>query len=289
MARTVDQVAAWMNKAYPTRNFDQQCQRLVWNVIYNVMGYTRDSQMVTYPTARAARLASKIESTDASKAPAGAIHYWLNPAAEGHVGVSLGGESVLMTGTSAALGVGGQKLGNNYGITTVSAYTKARNNPYAGWSMRNGSNASIVGKIAGRTASSAPAKTTSPVSKPATTTGTTTTPVIDLGKDSDMNYIIRSKNRPHAAIIGGEFKRLANSEELSIVQKLTPIAILDKLNDREYDVLRAIAARGEGVTKSEVQAIVDKLAKNGVTITAELDLDAIADAVNDEAAARLKG
>jgi hypothetical protein len=83
---TVDAVAAWMNKTYPTRNHDQQCQRLVWNVIYYLMGYTRDSQMVTYPTARAARLASKIESTNASKAPAGAIHYWQNPAAEGHVG-----------------------------------------------------------------------------------------------------------------------------------------------------------------------------------------------------------
>jgi len=136
------------------------------------------------------------------------------------------------------------------------------------------------------TPAAAPAKTTAQVSKPATTTGTTT-PVIDLGKDSDMNYIIRSKNRPHAAILGGEYKRLANSEELAIVQKLTPVTILDKMNDREYDVLRAIATRGSGVTKSEVQAIVDKLAKKGVTVSADIDLDAIADAVNDEAAARL--
>jgi hypothetical protein len=158
---TVDAVAAWMNKTYPTRNHDQQCQRLVWNVIYYLMGYTRDSQMVTYPTARAARLASKIESTNASKAPAGAIHYWQNPAAEGHVGVSLGGESVLMTGTSAALGAGGQLLGNNYGITTVSAYTRAKGNPYLGWSRRNGSNASIVGKIAGRASSNAAASSSS--------------------------------------------------------------------------------------------------------------------------------
>jgi hypothetical protein len=160
MAKTYKQVAAWLNETY-NRNWDQQCQRLVWNTIYYIMGYTRDSQMVTYPTARAARLASKIESMNASKAPAGAIHYWQNPAAEGHVGVSLGGENVLMTGTSAALGAGGQLLGTNYGITTVSAYTKTRGNPYLGWSRTNGRNASIVGKIAGRASSSAaaPSKT----------------------------------------------------------------------------------------------------------------------------------
>lgn len=142
----LDQIVSWLNKTYPTRNWDQQCQRLVWNVIYCVMGYTRDSQMTTYATAAAARNASKIESTDALAAPAGAIHYWRNPA-EGHVAIELGGGRVLMTGTPAALGAGGVQLGKNYGTTTVAAYSNARGNPYVGWARTNGSNASIVGKI----------------------------------------------------------------------------------------------------------------------------------------------
>lgn len=133
---------AWLNRTYPTRDWNQRCQQLVWNVIHYAAGVP-EGEMETYPTATAARLASTIESTDASAAPVGAIHYWKNPA-EGHVGVSLGGERVLMTGTPYALGEGGQQAGTNYGITTVSAYTRRMGNPYLGWSRRNGRNASII-------------------------------------------------------------------------------------------------------------------------------------------------
>lgn len=133
---------AWLNRTYPDRDWNQRCQQLVWNVIHYAAGIP-ESEMVTYPTATAARVASTIESTDASAAPAGAIHYWKNPA-EGHVGVSLGGELVLMTGTPYALGEGGQQAGTNYGITTVTAYTRRMGNPYLGWSRRNGRNASII-------------------------------------------------------------------------------------------------------------------------------------------------
>lgn len=151
MAKTVVQVSAWLNKTYSTRDWNQRCQQLVWNTIYYVMGYTRDSQMVTYPTATAARVASRIESTDASKAPVGAIHYWRNPA-EGHVGVSLGGGRVLMTGTPGKVP---QQLGKNYGITTVAHYTSAAGNPYLGWARTNGGNASIIGRLsAGASAAS---------------------------------------------------------------------------------------------------------------------------------------
>lgn len=133
---------AWLNRTYPDRDWNQRCQQLVWNVIHYAAGVP-EGEMATYPTATAARLASTIESTDASAAPAGAIHYWKNPA-EGHVGVSLGGERVLMTGTPYALGEGGQQAGMNYGITTVSAYTRRMGNPYLGWARRNGRNASII-------------------------------------------------------------------------------------------------------------------------------------------------
>lgn len=138
-------LASEINRRYPTRDWDQQCQRLVWNVIQILTG-TSDNSMITYPTATAARLASSIESTNPGSAPVGAIHYWLRPA-EGHVAVSLGGSSVLMTGTPHALGTGGYQLGKNYGVTTVQAYGRQMGNPYLGWSRRNGSNPSIENMI----------------------------------------------------------------------------------------------------------------------------------------------
>lgn len=135
-------LAAWLNKTYPGRDWNQQCQRLVWNVVWRESGIA-EGQMVTYPTATDARVASSIVSTDAAAAPVGAIHYWKNPA-EGHVGVSLGGGSVLMTGTPYALGAGGTQLGANFGVTTVWAYNDRMANPYLGWAYANGANPTIV-------------------------------------------------------------------------------------------------------------------------------------------------
>lgn len=143
----LNSLTAEINRRYPTRDWNQQCQRLVWNAIQILTG-TPDSGMHTYPTATAARHASPLVSSDAAAAPSGAIHYWRNPA-EGHVGISLGEGFVLMTGTPYALGAGGQQLGNNYGVTTVWAYNSRMSNPYLGWSYRNGSNPSIIGLIEG--------------------------------------------------------------------------------------------------------------------------------------------
>lgn len=131
----IDEVIRKINATYPDRDWDQWCQRLIWNVIYFAMGYTNDSQVVTYGSAAAARRASRIESPNASKAPVGAIHYWGQPA-DGHVGVSLGGSRVLMTGTPAALGAGG-----------VQAYSSARNDSYVGWSRTNGANTTLIGRL----------------------------------------------------------------------------------------------------------------------------------------------
>ena len=142
---TIDQICNWLNSEYHGRNWDQQCQRLVWNVVWKLSGIS-EGRMVTYPTATAARNASTIVSSNAKAAPVGAIHYWRNPA-EGHVAVSLGNGKVLMTGTSYALGNGGVQKGNNYGITTVDAYTSRMGNPYLGWAHTNGSNPNIQGKI----------------------------------------------------------------------------------------------------------------------------------------------
>ncbi len=135
-------LTVWLNETYPNRDWDQQCQRLVWNAIH-YLAEVPEAEMVTYSTATAARHASHIESTNPDAAPVGAIHYWRNPA-EGHVAVGLGGELVLMTGTPGALGRGGYQLGTNYGITTVSAYTRARGNPYLGWARTNGGNPTLI-------------------------------------------------------------------------------------------------------------------------------------------------
>lgn len=144
---TLEEISEWLNAKYPTRNWNQWCQQLMWNCVYAVMGYTRDSQMGTYPRADLARDASHIESTDPTKAPAGAMHWFTYPIPDGHVGMSLGGSRVLMTGTEEALGVGGVLLGKNYGVTTVEAYVKAKGNRYLGWSKTNGANPTLIGKI----------------------------------------------------------------------------------------------------------------------------------------------
>lgn len=149
---TLDRIVEWLNKTYPTRDWNQWCQRLMWNVVHVVSG-TPEKDMADQPTATAARRNSHIESTDASTAPVGAMHWFLYPA-DGHVGMSLGGERVLMTGTEEALGNGGVQLGTNYGVTTVPAYVAAKKNKYLGWSRTNGANASIVGKIGGSAAGS---------------------------------------------------------------------------------------------------------------------------------------
>lgn len=149
---TIDEICAWLNAEYPGRDWDQQCQRLVWNVVWKLSGYL-ESSMHTYATATDARLASKIESTNPTTAPSGAIHYWEYPA-EGHVGISLGGSKVLMTGTGYALGAGGVLKGNNYGITTVEAYSQRKGNRYLGWARYNGKNSSIIGKIKDNTPTS---------------------------------------------------------------------------------------------------------------------------------------
>lgn len=144
---TLDEIVAWLNATYPSRDWDQRCAQLVWNVVHIVSG-TDEVSMATYDPAKAAYRASVIVSTDSNAAPSGAIHYWANPSVEGHVAVGLGGETVLMTGTEAALN-GGTLLGNNYGVTTVAAYSSRRGNPYLGWSRAYGANASIVGEIGG--------------------------------------------------------------------------------------------------------------------------------------------
>jgi len=142
--KTLEEVTAWLDAEYPTRDWNQWCAKLVWNVVWFVSGVP-EREMRSYDPATAARHASTIVSTDAAAAPPGAIQHWvMNP--DGHVGVSLGDGLVLMTGDSEAL-AGGAMLGNNYGVTTVWAYNQAKGLKYAGWSHTYGSNPTIENQI----------------------------------------------------------------------------------------------------------------------------------------------
>lgn len=132
-----------LNKRYPIwkrPTWYLWCQALTVNTVEIVSPLT---QLVLYPTAKAAYRASTIVSKDPLKAPAGAIHYW-DWGTEGHVGVSLGGGRVLMTGKKNTVPT---QLGRAFGVTTVSAYNKATGLKYLGWANSNGKNVSIVGKI----------------------------------------------------------------------------------------------------------------------------------------------
>lgn len=111
------------------RNWDQLCQAMVYGAARFTHGAVRP-----YPSAIDAYHHSAIESKTASKAPAGAVHYWAI-GKYGHVGVALGGGRVAM----------GSKYidtswGINVGVTTVSKYTLRTGARYLGWARTNGVN-----------------------------------------------------------------------------------------------------------------------------------------------------
>lgn len=144
--KTVEEIITWLNTTYPDRDWDQWCGRLVWNVVYFVSGVP-EHDMTSYDPAKDGYHASSMVSLDPLAAPPGAIHWFERPTIEGHVCVELGGGVVLMTGTPAALGDGGEPRGLNYGTTTVAAYSRAKSNPYLGWSRTYGANPRIIDQI----------------------------------------------------------------------------------------------------------------------------------------------
>lgn len=144
---TPEKIASWLNTNFPRRDWYMECQALVYRALQAVHG--GEKNLAVHPTAMAAYRASRIVSTDPTTAPAGAIHYWANPAPYGHVAIGLGGEHVLMTGTPRELGRDGVMLGTNYGTTTVSSFMARGTQRYLGWSTTNGHNPTAIGKLAG--------------------------------------------------------------------------------------------------------------------------------------------
>lgn len=133
MALTPHQLRDKVNAAYPGRNWDQQCQRFVWNAIWLTTGR---EPAITYASAKTARLASRIVSTDPNAAPPGAIHYWIIGQYD-HNGVALGNGLVAY---ATNLGDTVEKWGTALKVSHVTTYPA----PYAGWAYQNGSNAKVL-------------------------------------------------------------------------------------------------------------------------------------------------
>ena len=99
MSRTPAELRTWFDEEYAGRDWNGLCQAATANAARATGGLDR-----YYLTATAAWQASRIESFDPSKAPAGAVHYWDIPNPDGHVAVDLWGSGVgLLRGAPATL------------------------------------------------------------------------------------------------------------------------------------------------------------------------------------------
>ena len=145
MALNYDAVIDRMNAYRPGFDWDQECSRLVWYSVWTLSGLP-ESQIIAYDPALAGYRASAIESTDPSRAPIGAIHFW-DYGSVGHVAVDVegGGSTIFMTGNSSAVAYRLDRGGSrNYGLVSFDDYQARKGHPYLGWSRRFGANASIV-------------------------------------------------------------------------------------------------------------------------------------------------
>lgn len=131
-------IKAWLNNPKSGsgvygRDWDQLCQALMWQLC-DWGGSPATPR--TYASAVAARQASTIVSTDASKAPAGAFHYW-DIGKYGHVGFDMagGGTRVLMATSAVA-----ETWAKHVGVQSVDGYSRAKGATYRGWSHTNGIN-----------------------------------------------------------------------------------------------------------------------------------------------------
>jgi hypothetical protein len=112
------------------RNWNQWCQALMYQLT-RLTGFPNPPH--EYLSAMIARAASGTLNGDAAAAPAGAIHFWI----QNHVGLSLGGERVLM----ASLAIDEAWTPNGtVGVTTTSRYTARKGLTYAGWALTDGGN-----------------------------------------------------------------------------------------------------------------------------------------------------
>lgn len=146
------QARAWA-AANPTRDGSN------WNGWCASQTYRFTKATTAYDPATAAYRASSIVSTDASLAPIGAIHFWLD-GGDGHVGVEVRGRGrgVFMASRHVT-----EVLAPSLGIVSVGDYNaRAVGLRYAGWSRQYGANpvrmaADDLGQMGDAPAPSAPA------------------------------------------------------------------------------------------------------------------------------------
>lgn len=135
---TRDQIRRFVEGTRP-KDWYGQCAGLTYRTIADCGGYAPD----IYGSAFAAYSVAKIESKDASKAPAGAIHYWDYYGTDnrgvvnrwGHVAIDIdgGGRNVL-----SATGHAHENWGVRAGLITVASQTGRAGMVYLGWSLTYG-------------------------------------------------------------------------------------------------------------------------------------------------------
>ncbi|MFC7580137.1 NlpC/P60 family protein [Schaalia naturae] len=65
-----------------------------------------------------------------------------------------------------------------------------------------------------------------------------------ITEEKDEMYVIKSPNRTHALVSPGLFRPFETSEQLEVVLAVFSPTIKDKINDRQYDVIKAILTMG---------------------------------------------
>ena len=76
-----------------------------------------------------------------------------------------------------------------------------------------------------------------------------------------MMIIIKSVNRPAALVGPGFFHTFRNSEELETALNILRPAVWDKINDRQFDVVRSIIVSGTLTADKTTSTLATMLGK----------------------------
>lgn len=91
-----------------------------------------------------------------------------------------------------------------------------------------------------------------------TTTTTPTTTTAETSEEDETVYtIIKSPNRVHALIAPGLYKPFSTSEQLKVALAVLKPAVRDNINDRQYDVARALIVQGTLDATKTAKALAD--------------------------------
>lgn len=160
---TIEQQARDFAAANPTRDGGS------WAGWCASMEYRFNGASVAYENATAAGDAANIESTDASEAPIGAIHYWNGAGGDGHVATEVGGRGRKLFMASSKVD---EDLGTAIGFISFDSYQAKTGLPYRGWARTYGVNPAQLGDDSGQYGDPTPAPTPDPAPSPSGNTYT---------------------------------------------------------------------------------------------------------------------